>query len=1091
MALFGVPAALENAPHQAINAAIEMRRRLTQLLKERRLSVPLDLHIGINTGLVIAGHVGGEVRQDFTVVGDTVNLASRLKDIAPHGAIYVGAETYRYVREEFEFRKLQPLTLKGKERPVDAYELLSDKERIHRAKPVSADRMISSPLVGREREIERLRACLAAVARGEGGIVNLIGEAGLGKSRLLAEALASEESKATTVVEGRSLSIGQNLRFHPFIDLLRHWAGIAESDEEPEARPKLEAAVQELFGDDAGENFPFVATLMGMRLSGAHAERVAGIQGEPLERLIAKSMRELFERIARARPLVLVFEDLHWADLSSIQLLESLLRLAPESAILFVHAFRPDHQDTSQRILRAAREHYSHQQIEIQLDSLDSRQCQALICNLLKTDQLPYAVVAHVARTAEGNPFYLEEVVRSLIDEGVVQPTKGQLAVTDKVHTVVIPDTIQGVVMARVDRLAASTRQILQVASVLGRSFPHRILVQVAPSDIDLSVELAQLKERQLLLERRTHRTSSPRVRTLAEETEYVFKHALVQETVYGSILQKTRKELHLRVAGAIEATFADRLSDFYGMLAYHFSRAESLEKAEEYLFLAGAEAARAAASSEALAFFREASKLYLAMHGEGGDPRKKALLEKNIALALLNKGDLTESIDHFDRALALLGVRPPRSALATGLRFAADLGAVLYRVYLRPAAHGSVGNLEHEREVLELYFYRGQAEITSDPRRLFLQLPTGLRRFNRTDPRKIDQACEMYVSCAGIFAYSGISFAISERMLDIARTLVREGSLTDQFAYRTMEFYHHYLKGNWDARFAVDPDLVERNLRLGQLWHVNNYIGLDCDQRLRKGDFEAARALLAKLVEINDVYGYSFAQSNHDGMTALLLLEERRLADALTAADHYQAGRHEDALRVFGLGTIAKVQILLGDRHGATGALAKAEEIVRRSGRVSPWHQSTYQVSRLLHDLAALEECLAHGDGSQARRLQSAARRSARRALGVVRKVAKDRTEAYRLVGRLCWLRGRQAQALTWWTRSVAEGERLGARPELARTYHEAGRALAESGGSASLNGLDASACLARARDVFSDLGLAWDLEQMGVEVAARAVVA
>src|SRR6185503_9205183 len=245
------------------------------------------------------------------------------------------------------------------------------------------------------------------------------------------------------------------------------------------------------------------------------------------------------------------------------------------------------------------------------------------------------------------------------------------------------------------------------------------------------------------------------------------------------SILQKTRKEQHLKAAQAIEALFADRLPDFYGMLAYHFSRAEHLEKAEEYLFKAGDEAARAAASSEALGFFREASKVYFLINGEGGDPKKKVLLEKSIALALLNTGELTESIAHFNKALEYLGERVPRGTLADVTRWAVDLGAVLFHVYLRAGRHRPVKALEHEREV------------------------------------------------CGLYAYSGISFGISARMLEIAKSLVREGSVIDEFVYREVCFIHQYLRGSWDDEHAIDAALVDEDLRYGQLWDVTSYLGL------------------------------------------------------------------------------------------------------------------------------------------------------------------------------------------------------------------------------------------------------------------------
>ena len=1126
MAVFGVPA-LERAPQHAIEAAIEMRHRVALMNHEQRLRVPVDVHVGINTGLVIAGQIGGDVKQEFTVIGDAVNVAARLKDVAKGGTIYVGPETHRYTRDDFEFRKLPPVALKGKEHPVEAYEVLSAKER--RPALGSSERMIVSPLVGREQELTLLKACVTRLLGGQGGIINLIGEAGLGKSRLLAEFVASEHSKDVMFLEGRSLSIGQGLSFHPFIDLIKHWAAISQNDDEQESRSKLETCVERLFPGESGEIFPFVATLVGMRLGGVHAARIEGIAGEALERLILKSMRLLLQRMAQAQPLVLIFEDLHWADLSSIQLLETLLQLVPDHRILFIHAFRPDHSDTSARIRRAVREQWGPYRTEIVLEPLDDPGCATLIRNLLKAEDLPSPVLALIARTAEGNPFYIEEVVRSLIDEGALEYVKGQLRVTERVDSVVIPDTIEGVIMARVDRLAEPTRHLLQVASVLGRSFYYRLLAAMMPPGTDLDAELAQLKERQLLFERTTRRTSTMRRQMLRAEVEYVFKHALVQETVYESMLQKKRKELHHKVAETIELIFADRIADFSGMLAYHFSRADNLPKAEEYLFRAGDEAARAAASNEALAFFREASKLYFFMHGAGGDPKKKALLEKNIGLALLNKGDHTESIEHFDQALRHLGEPVPTSRLAVAAHIAVDLPAVLAHVYLRgwkrgraqqlapglrdsaPASQVSLGapppeptrpapasavragaelavqgpaplGLDHEREVCELFFHRGHAEVTSDPRRLFFELFTGLRRFNRLDPSTIDQACAMYVSCAGIFAYSGLSFTIAERMLEVAAGLIRAGSIQDSFVYRAMCFTCHYLQGHWDEKYAIADDLVEQALRYGQVWDVTLYLGLDCDRRLRQGDFAAARRLLAKLIAIKEEYGYIYAGSNHDGTHAILSLEERKLADALRESERHCEVSQEGTLKVMSLGMIAKARVLLGDRAGAAASLARAADTSKRAGVVSPWHQSPYVVAQVLFDLTALEDCAQRADRS-GWRFKHAALRSARRAVRVAARVAKERTEIYNLNGRLWWVLGRRKHARVWWAKSIAEGERMGARPELARTYLDIGRRLPAG---ESLNGMHRADYVQKARQLFRQLGLEWDLKQLE-SIAAR----
>jgi len=1073
MALFGVPNAIEHAPRQALNAAIEMRHALQRFVEEQGLVGQLQLHVGVNSGLVIAGELGGPTTRTFTVIGDAVNVAARLKAAAGDDTTYVGRETHRYTHGDFDFVDMPPLALKGKGQPVPVWKLASDQHRRTPAAP--SGRQIHSQLVGRERELADIEQAVHQVARGRGGIATVIGEAGIGKSRLMAELFNLSALKPLQVLEGRSLSIGQGLSFHPFVDLLRRWAGIGEDDGPREASAKLARAVRELMPDDFDDVLPFIARLMGLRVAGELAERVQGLEGEAMEELIFKSVRELLEHLARRRPLVLLFEDLHWADQSSIKLLESLLRLVVSEPVLIIGVGRPEFPDTIGRIVDAARDAHASQLVELHLRELTDQQCDALIQNLLKTDALPYATRALIIRKAEGNPFYIEEVIRSFIDAGVVVYQHGRFRLTEKIQNVEVPGTIQEVIMARVDRLDEPTRHVLQIASVIGRNFYHRILAEVIGPSAELELELDQLKTKQLVIERRSRDTSAVRRRSLTAELEYVFTHALAQEAIYESLLQRTRKELHRRVAASIETLFADRLVDFYGMLAYHYSRAEDLEKAEEFLFKAGEEAARSAASTEALTFFREASQLYFRIHGDGGDPRKKALLEKNIALALLNTGGLTESIDHFDAGLAHLGIWVPQSKLTAGAYFAFNLLALLGQLYLRIGRHRRVRDWDAEREFCEICFNRGRAEITSDPTRLFFDTVAAFRHFNEIDATKIDQASAMYVSAAAVFCYSGVSFAVSRRAIEYAKRLIRPGNVRDEFTVRSMEFIYHYLAGDWRTAPVIDPDFVDEALRYGQLWDVNTYLGLYSDLLLRRGEFRAAHSIVDQLGELNDSYGFDFAGTNHDAMITLLLLEERKLPEALQAAEHYQSARHEETLKVLGLGSKAKAQVLLGDLEGADVSLAAAQRIASRA-RLPPWHLSAYAAARLRYDAALLA-----ADGATAPAIvRMRARRSLRFAVGVAGKAALQRVEIFQLAGRVCWLLGQTRRALRWWERGLAVAVQMEARPELARTYALAAQCLAERGGAPRLDGLDAAACAARARETFGTLGLTWDLAQL-----------
>jgi tetratricopeptide (TPR) repeat protein len=780
-----------------------------------------------------------------------------------------------------------------------------------------------------------------------------------------------------------------------------------------------------------------------------------------------KTVRDLFHALASARPLVLVFEDLHWADASSAALLEALLRLVEELPVLFVFALRPERDPSVQRLLDLARAQFRRRTTELTLAPLDGKQCDQLIRNLLKIDDLPFAVRHLVAGKAEGNPFFIEEVLRALIDEGAIEHHEGAFRVTERIDQVVIPGTIQEVVLTRVERLPPAAQTLLRMAAVIGRSFPYRVLEAVAGTEAQgLDWKLRHLERRQLIAQQEVR-----------GERELFFTHALAQAAIYESISQRARRELHAQTAAAIETLYAERLADFYGMLAYHYSRAERLAEAEDYLFRAGDEAARAAASSEALAFFQEASRLYFRIHGAGGDPRRKALLEKNVALALLRRGQLLESLDHFNMALAHLDQPVPARPLVVNARFAADLAVLLARVY---ASRGKppIGRLHpDDRESLEIRYNRHRAQSTSDPKRLFIDTIASVRLLARSDPRAVEQASGMYAAVGAAFAFAGISFGVSRRILAIAEALIRAGSVRDLFVYRAFKFLVDHTEGRWEDEAAIAPELLAEGLRHGLAWDANTYLGLHAEQAIVRGDFARAEADVATLAEMADEYGFEFARSNQYFMTAYLLLQQRRLGPALEAIERYAADRHEDALNVLALGTRAQMQLLADAEADAAASLAEVERLLPRAGAIPPYHLAAYTGSRFLLDVMRLEAAQA-GGGRASADLVRLARRSARRAVRLAARIAREQPLTYRLVGRLHWLLGKPRAARRWWGRALGVDQRLGARPELARLHFEIGRRLGEPTSPLhTFAGLDAAGNVERARTLFAALGLEWDL--------------
>ncbi|MBW2373916.1 MAG: AAA family ATPase, partial [Deltaproteobacteria bacterium] len=849
--------AIEDAPRAALNAAIDMRRRIRAFNDAHDLAVPVDVHTGVATGLGIAGDISGPLIREFAVMGDHVDRADELCHAAEPGEIRLDDATHHATREVFKFGEAERLELPGSDGSEATFDLLSTAPRLHRAR-LGAERQVFSELVGREEELAKLREGLAALERGEGGVASLEAEAGLGKSRLLAELRGSDE--AAVWLEGRALSTGRNLSYHPIADLVRSWAGIDDDDDEAHARHKIDAGVGALLPDQVEATAPLLANLMGAPLAAEERERLDVIQGDALEKLMRGAIVQLLRAASALRPLVVVMEDLHWADLSSVELVESLLRLAGEQPILFLNVFRPGFEETSGRVVRFAREHLPERCIEVSLEPLGASAARTLVKNLFRGGDVPRTTRAAIEERAQGNPFYIEEVVRTLVDAGAVEFRGGSFYATEKLDSVEIPHTVQEAVMARVDRLDLRRKSVLQAASVIGGSFHQQVLESMLEDPEEVPDLLAELEEGEFIV---------PSDRSAG--VEYAFRHPLIQEVTYDAILASRRQELHLDVARAVEARLGASVPGYYAMLAYHFSVGRDVERAEEYLFRAGDEAARAAASNEALHFFQEASALYAELHGEGGDPEKRARLEKSLAIALLNRGRLIEAVDHFDRTTALLGAPAPRGSLAMASGFAVNLVRVLGGLYLSSGRRRRAATPQ-ELELFDVMFKRAIAQSSSAPTAFLVDCMALLRRLRAVDPYSVPESAAMYAGVVAIFSYGGLSFSLGARFLDMAHELAAGGAVDERVLYyRTLGFFHHILVGDWSDEHEIEDSVVEQGLREGRFWEASTYVNLEGVKHVYQGDFEPARESIRRLTEIADVYQHDHAASAQHALTAYL----------------------------------------------------------------------------------------------------------------------------------------------------------------------------------------------------------------------------
>ncbi len=584
MALFGAPIAHEDSPRRAVHAALGVQRALhdlgRQLAAER--GVELRMRIGLNTGPVVVGRIGDDLRMDYTAVGDTTNLAARMQQLARPGSVVVSEATHKLVAGYFETLDLGELAVKG-HAPVRAWEVLRARGRRARF-DVAAERGLT-PLVGRTREVATLLELFREAKAGHGQVVYVVGEAGIGKSRLTLEfrrALA-EAGEEMTWLEGRCISFGQNIPFLPIVDQLRENFRIEEFDGEPEIIAKVEHAMRRMGQLEA--HIPFVRSLLAVDPGDPS---VAALDAQARRRKAFEAVRALAGRGAVLRPIVFVVEDLHWIDGTSEEYLGQLMDSIAGLPIMLVLTFRVGYAPPF-----GTRSY----QTTLTLRSLSEPEMLSMAARVLGTHAFPEELKTALMEKAEGVPLFVEEVTKTLLDLGLLRREEdGRLRVAKTLTAVSVPDTIQGIIMARLDRLGEDGKRTVQLASVIGRQFLVRLLERIAGLTGELEGLLGELKALEIVYEQ-----------GLLPEPAYIFKHAVIQDVAYNSLLKERRKELHRAVGHAIEELFGDRLADHVEELAHHFSQGEEWAKAFEYLVRAGDKAKYAYANQAALDHYARA----------------------------------------------------------------------------------------------------------------------------------------------------------------------------------------------------------------------------------------------------------------------------------------------------------------------------------------------------------------------------------------------------------------------------------------------------------------------------------------------------
>ncbi len=607
LAFFGAPDAHEDDPQRAVMAGLDILEGIRPFREQMRDEYSLDFNVrvGINTGPVVVGEVGSEVAGEYTAMGDAVNLAARMEQTAAPGVVQVSSDTHKLVAPLFDFESLGPIDVKGKDEPVEAYRAIGRKSDPGRLRGIEG---LGGPLIGRTAEVDALTEVSAEVRQGRSGrIVSLLGEAGLGKSRMLEELRSTWQDDSgddLTWVECRGVSFDATRPYGLFLQQLRELSGAGPNDSPEAVRRRIEDG--DGLPEGRRESLKRVADVLLATESATNGHQLTG---EAVKHEVYEAITELWRGLSATSPVAMALDDLHWTDPASVDLLLHLFELTEEAPVLFICAFRPERRSPAWSVKQTAEAEWPHRYTEIALKPLSTEESHSLVDSLLVISELPEDLRQLIFQKAEGNPFFVEEVVRTLIDSGsLTRDESGErwMAAVE-VEEIEIPDNLQGLLISRLDRLGEEARLTLQIASVIGRAFYYQILSKVADAAIALDKQLATLQRFELISET----ARSPLL-------EYAFRHELTREAAYQSVLRRRCRVLHRQVGEAIETLFPDQLEEHAHRLAYHFDEARARERALRYYTMAGDAAGRLYANTEAIAHYTKAIELARASDAPG-----------------------------------------------------------------------------------------------------------------------------------------------------------------------------------------------------------------------------------------------------------------------------------------------------------------------------------------------------------------------------------------------------------------------------------------------------------------------------------------
>ena len=924
LAFFGAPIAHEEDPERAILAGLDIVNGIQPFRHRIKDEYDLDFNVrvGINTGPVVVGDVGSTQAGEYTAMGDEVNVAARMEQTASPGTVQIAENTHRLVAPLFEFESLGGVEVKGKSEAVQAYRVLARKTEPGRRRGIEG---VSAPMVGREAEAETLRRVLQEVREGRGQIVCLIGEAGLGKSRRIEELRTEWEEEAggeQSWVESRGVSYDTTRPYGQFQQRIRKIYGVQDSDSPEVVQQKVANAPHGLAPEVHEEIKPLVARAVELLLAVRMDLDQPRLEGEAIKREGHETVLRIWRGLATHSPLVMVFDDLQWVDPASAELLLHLLQLTEEAPILFLCAFRPERRSPAWQVKQAADSDYPHRYTEINLAPLSDQDSSTLVSSLMSVSDLPTPVRQMILQKAEGNPFFVEEVVRTLLDSGAVRRNGGdemQWNATTNIRDIAIPDNLQALLISRFDRLEDEVRRTLQLAAVIGRSFYYEVLKRVSDATLGLDKHLSTLQRVEIIRE-------AARI----PELEYMFLQELTREAAYNSILRRRCRDFHRQVGEAMETIFEDRLEDQATRLAYHFDEGRDHERALKYHTMAGDAAARIYANAEAVTHYTRAIEL----------TKRVSVSNAQLVHLYTSRGWTLHAMTRFDDALATyheleaLGAERDEPSL--------ELAALLPQATVH-STYTSRFDPEKGEAVSKraLALARELKDHEAEARALWnLML---LATFARDDPANATTYGEQSIAIARehdlkevlAYALNDISrtyfstgrndeaWAVLAEARDLWREIGNLPMLTDNLNSAAAG---HFSAGEFDSALKLATESLEVSESIGNIWGKTASLMSIGPVLIERGELGKGLRLMEDALPLSE-------QANFMGPTvvlrSILAYFYASVGDIDTAFVIAEAGLAKadqvSGTRPFALNSVAHLRLLTGDTAGAEQAMEEA----------------------------------------------------------------------------------------------------------------------------------------------------------------------